>query len=65
MDAGSGMVVVRGWGVDGRRSHCFMNEESQFGKMEGVHLVTVLNAVGVLDATELQALKRLRWQVHS
>ena len=42
-----------------------MNEEFQFGKMEGVQVVMVLNAVGVLDVTELQALKRLRWQVHS
>ena len=59
------MVVVRGWGAGGKRSDCFMNEEFQFGKMEGVQLVMVPNTVGVLDATELQALKRLRWQVHS
>ena len=32
-----------------------MNEEFQFGKMEGVQLVMVPNTVGVLDATELQA----------
>ena len=65
MDAKSRMGVARGWGAGGRRSHCFMNEEFQFGKMEGVQVVMVLNAVGVLDVTELQALKRLRWQVHS
>ena len=65
MDAEGRMAVVRGWGAGGKRIDCFMNDEFPFGKMKRVQLVMVHITVGVLDATELHALERLRWQVHS